>query len=523
MPRSPAEANPGRAVEQPGLERELKLAVSKRHLEMLRRHPFLRKRKSSGKHELTSTYFDTKDSALRRHGLSLRLRSKGDQLLRTIKGTYRGMLDRAERETVFIYDGEGHTRSVDAFLQHLDRNLPTALKPIFKTKIVREVYRIGGVEVCLDKGEIIAGRRSAQIAEIELELKGSDRSEIFSLARKISAIIPAEISVKSKSDRGYDLAAGVKDRVIVAQHPVLPPGCSTAELFQIVCSECLHQLISNRSGVRAHITEALHQVRVALRRLDAAMDLFGKIQSGQKAMKVAKELKWIGDELSSARELDVFISDFLVRFRTGHPGQSGVAEVYRICTRQRKKEYDRANAVLDSPRFRMFLVDVAEWIEAHNGQQRVPSGRKREQSARDLVSKVLSKIWNGMTPGRRIDELDLHRLHKLRLRAKRMRYTIEFTRDLYDNESNPRRIDRVVTELEKLQSTLGKLNDVASAKTMLDRIASGAKADRKNGKFRLMSGLKAMLAASQEMHQSKQLKKAAKALEKLENIRPFWT
>lgn len=128
-----------RAVaQQTGLESELKLEVSARHLDMLRRHSFFRDRKSSGKHELISIYFDTKDSVLRRHGLSFRLRRKGDQLFRTIKGTYRGMLDRPERETLFIYDREDHPGSVDAFLQHLDRNLPTALKPIFKTRIERE-------------------------------------------------------------------------------------------------------------------------------------------------------------------------------------------------------------------------------------------------------------------------------------------------------------------------------------------------------------------------------------------------
>jgi triphosphatase len=518
----PGEPYAGRAVQRTGLESELKLEVSARHLDMLRRHPFFRNRKSSGKHELISIYFDTKDSVLRRHGLSFRLRRKGDQLYRTIKGTYRGMLDRAELETLFIHDGEGHTGSVDAFLQHLDRNLPTALKPIFKTKIVREVYRIGGVEVCLDKGEIIAGRRSAPVVEIELELRGADRSELFALARQVSAIVPAEISVKSKSDRGYDLVAGVKDRAIMAQHPVLPRSCSAADAFQIVCSECLHHLISNRSGVRAHIAEALHQARVALRRFDAAIKLFGKIQSDQKAMKVARELKWIGDELSGARELDVFITDLLVPFRTTHPKESGVAEVYRACIQQREKAYERANAALASQRFRIFLIDAAEWIEVDNGQQIMGSRLKREQSAKDLVSRALSKIWSKMRPGRRIDELDLHGLHKLRLRAKRMRYTIEFTRGLYDNKSHPKRIERVRNELAKLQSTLGTLNDIASAKTILHRITHGTEAVHKNGKLRITSTLKAMVAANQETQKAKQLKKAAKALKKLENVKPFW-
>ncbi|QHO75618.1 hypothetical protein ACH79_26250 [Bradyrhizobium sp. CCBAU 051011] len=74
----------------------------------------------------------------------------------------------------------------------------------------------------------------------------------------------------------------------MARYPVLPRFPSTAEAFQIICGECLHQLIANRAGVRAHIAEALHQARVALRHLDAAVKLFRKIQS-EKATKVAGE------------------------------------------------------------------------------------------------------------------------------------------------------------------------------------------------------------------------------------------
>lgn len=100
----PVETHERNAVQPTGLESELKLEVSARHLDTLRRDPLFRNRNSSGKHELISIYFDTKDRVLRQHGLSFRLRRKGSQLFRTIKGTYRGMLDRAELETLFIYD-----------------------------------------------------------------------------------------------------------------------------------------------------------------------------------------------------------------------------------------------------------------------------------------------------------------------------------------------------------------------------------------------------------------------------------
>ena len=122
----------GRPIEQTALETELKLDVSAENLGILKRHPFFRDQKSSRKEELISIYLDTKDRVLRRHGLSYRLRRKGEELRQTIKGTYQGILDRAERETSFTCDGD-NANSVEAFLRHLDR-VPTALKPVVKTR-----------------------------------------------------------------------------------------------------------------------------------------------------------------------------------------------------------------------------------------------------------------------------------------------------------------------------------------------------------------------------------------------------
>jgi CHAD domain-containing protein len=137
-----------------------------------------------------------------------------------------------------------------------------------------------------------------------------------------------------------------------------------------------------------------------------------------------------------------------------------------------------------------------------------------------IVSKTLSRMSPKMKAVRRIDDLDLRRLHKRRLRAKRMRYTIEFTRSLY--EVSFKRIEGMLKPLGKLQSALGKLTDMASARTILSPIALEAKADPKSVKLRITSRL-TTIAGDQERQKSNELKKAAKAFEKLKNLKPFWT
>ena len=79
------------------------------------------------------------------------------------------------------------------------------------------------------------------------------------------------------------------------------------------------------------------------------------------------------------------------------------------------------------------------------------------------------------------------------VRAKRMRYTIELTRGLH--EANPRRVERLLKQLGKLQSALGQLNDLASARTILHRIAVEAKAGPKNVEARVTSGPVTKIAA----------------------------
>jgi len=217
----------------------------------------------------------------------------------------------------------------------------------------------------------------------------------------------------------------------------------------------------------------------------------------------------------------VFLTDVLVPLRKNRPSDPGVAEVYRACIQQRKMEYGRANAALASRRFRAFLLNAAEWIHAGKWQAMARSPLKRKQLAKVLVSERLSKLRSRMKTGRRIGKLDLRGLHRLRLHAKRMRYTIEFARSLYDKKSNRKRIERVLKDLGKLQSALGNLNDIASRK-IVDRIVAERKHSRKD-KPGTTSRLAVMISGDQEKQKSKQLDKAAKAFDKLENIKPFWT
>ena len=91
----------------------------------------------------------------------------------------------------------------------LTENIRKALKPVFETRIPRTAYRLNGgdtdIAIAFDNGRIVATNSSCPVSEIELELKRGEPAELFKLARTIGDIVPAQLDVKSKSERGFDL------------------------------------------------------------------------------------------------------------------------------------------------------------------------------------------------------------------------------------------------------------------------------------------------------------------------------
>ena len=141
---------------------------------------------------------------------------------------------------------------------------------------------------------------------MELELKRGDSGALFKLARTLAEQVPIQLSVKSKAERGYALMAG-KDLGAVKAAPVaLTPNSSREAAFRPslgpVCTS------SSRIGRgESGDSEAVHQIRVALRRMRAAISLFADMLSDPQTQEMKAEFKWIGGELAPARELDVFI------------------------------------------------------------------------------------------------------------------------------------------------------------------------------------------------------------------------
>ena len=463
LPESPGGPTDASAI-------ELTFNVTAGDLARLRRHPLLRDRlpASINPRLLTSTYLDTRDHAFGRAGFSFRLRGEAGRLIQTIELPRPGILQRCEQQTITTED---ELAVPDHLIARLcGDHLPTALQPIFTIERARQSCRLGGVRISLESGRIVAGDKVVPIHAVVLELKRGRQSALFDVARQILAIVPAEISVRSVAHDGYQMLNSGRIIAVRASAIALAPPMSAAEAVTAVLDACLSLLLANRPGVCAGDAGALHAMRVAARRLDAAIRIFTEVLSADETAIIVRELKWISGELGKARELDVFLAEAVRPLMKAYPRRGSVADLHRSFTRQRAAAYARVKASLTSDRFRAFALSAVEWA---NGNCLDDEDGDRKASA--VVAQELSRQKRKMRTGRHLEELDPRQRHKLRLRAKRMRYATELTRGLFDGTRNTPLIDRSLVALERLQSALGELNDQAGWKEMLDAAADRAR------------------------------------------------
>jgi len=481
-------------------EIELKLEVPAHGLARLGRSSLLKGATTASRKPATlvSVYFDTDKLKLRNKGFSLRVRRIGRRHVQTIKQ------HASEDSPLFVrneWEREiGSTQPDLDFAQDpalellLNKKLRRDLKPVFETHVRRTVYPIESdgseIELTIDRGKLEAGRHSVPICEIELELKSGQSAELFKIARTLAKEIPLQLVVKSKAERGYAVLTGEKLKGVKAARVALSPDISRQVAFQLIARACLYQLAANQPAMQGGDPEGVHQMRVALRRLRAAISLFSEMLASPQTAAVKAEFKWIARELGPVRELDVFIKRVLKPVSDGNPNGAGVAVLARDLQKQRGNAFARALAAVESPRFRALVLDAAAWIEAGEWthQDNALVRALRERPIAPAAAEELHRRWKRILKrGKDLETLGPQRRHKLRIQAKKLRYASEYFTETFPGKKSARRCKRFVFSLEKLQDALGDLNDIAVHE---DTIAAlGLRRRRANPKRAFAAGL----------------------------------
>jgi triphosphatase len=521
----------------PPREVELKLEVPADSLHRLARSSLLqaRRKKPSKPATLVSVYFDTDKLKLPNKGLSLRVRRIGRHHIQTIKqesGESGALFTRNEWE----HQISGRQPDLDvandsALRPVFSKKVRRGLKPIFETRVRRTVYPIQSgdseIELTVDKGKVEAGRQSSPLCELELELKRGESAELFKLARMLAEEVPVQLAVKSKAERGYALIAGEVPEAVKAAPVALTPDCSRQVAFQTIGRACLRQLVANQRAMLRGDPEGLHQMRVALRRLRAAISLFADMLFDPQTEEMKSQFKWISQELGPARELDVFIQRVVRPVTDGKPNGPGAAVLAKDLQQRREEAFARATAAIESKRFRDLVLATAAWIEAGD-RMRSPDDLPRllrEQPIVGAAPDELRRRWKKiLKAGAQLDQLDPQRRHKMRIQAKKLRYASEFFGGAFPGKKAVRRRKGFVAELEKLQDALGDLNDIAVHEGLSERIVDAQDASDKQRGGRAKKAFAAgRLSGREEARVASVLKDAERAYRAFAKAKPFWS
>jgi inorganic triphosphatase YgiF len=449
-------------------EIELKFEIPAAAVPQLENHPAF-----AGPAEvvrLRSVYFDTPGHDLRNAGVSLRVREAEGRVVQTVKArTGSGGIRRGEWEASLSaprpdVEALAHTPAAEVLNGHAAADLT----PVFATTVERalRLWREAGslVELSLDQGEIDAGPEREPIHELELELKSGRPQALFSLARDLARTVPIRLSFDSKAERGYRLAGHEGAAAFKAESLALSAETATAEAFRRVARGCLAQISGSAEFLRrVRAPESLHQTRVGLRHLGAALAAFRPVVEDAAFARLRAEAKWLAGELDQARDLDVFIADCVEPDEVGRPGDPGLAAFRSRLSAAQARAYDRASAAVDSRRFADFLLEAAAWVElgAWTSDPR-PGGWPGDEPVAGFGAASLQRLHRRVRrAARRFGDLDPEGRHRLRIKAKKLRYAAEFFGPAF--QEHPKRRWRYTAALRAVQESLGTLNDVAVA------------------------------------------------------------
>jgi CHAD domain-containing protein len=221
---------------------------------------------------------------------------------------------------------------------------------------------------------------------------------------------------------------------------------------------------------RAPSPDEIHQLRVTGRRLRVALRLFSRLLPSRDSSRLTAELRWFAASLGDVRDLDVYTENFKAYLRTLAPAQRGGLSGYELyLRRERVQARQRAAAAVASPRAAALFADIERLAAAGP----TPGALRRYRSLtvgdamRQSVPRSLARVrrlGNRLATGaQRARPTDLH---DLRIKAKRLRYELEFFGEVY------RLLEQCAKECKALQDLLGRLQDVYTATARLRRYAA---------------------------------------------------
>ncbi|HEX5326594.1 MAG TPA: CHAD domain-containing protein [Acetobacteraceae bacterium] len=458
------------------VETEIKFRLTPTALAAIERHPIVSASPVVSDQRQVTTYFDTPQLDLARQGISLRIRRNGERRTQTVKAIDARAVAarRGEWEQPVAGDVPDLEAAADTPVGEVLHAVAGAmLRPVFSTDVhrVTRVLRPDGdtvVEAACDQGTIIAETKSEPVCELELELKHGDLGALYRLAIELGAAGGLVIEPAGKAERGFRLRSGKDPEAAKATDIDLTPDLTAADAFGATVRSGLSHVLANMQAAHLGDPEGVHQLRIAIHRLRAALLLFRPLLQHETTKRFGAELRRAGHVFGTARDWDVFLLD-TVPAASADRSEPGWLDLLR-----EPAELRRATALtglrqeVDGPAFTALLLGLAGWVEHAS---RHPIGLGNEQLLRpiaeiapELIERVAHKVAKR---GKDLGNASQEALHELRKAVKKLRYSVEFVASLYPRKPGK----RLIKACKDMQELLGAVNDAAVTPELAGQLA----------------------------------------------------
>ena len=427
-------------------------------------------------------YLDTEDWRIGRSGFVLRVRHHDDDGEVTLKDTspaIAGLRRRIEVSEPLPPDGLdalGADGPVGRRLRALAGDAP--LGHLLEVRTRRHPYRLLAGdeflgEVDLDDTIIVVGddQYPVRMRRVEVEAESEWVELLTPLVDQLRRDCSLQPALLSKFEVGL-LAAGIK----VPTTPDLGPTTLGAEpsvgsVAYAVLRRHLASMLAHEAGTRlGEDVEQLHDMRVATRRLRAALALFSGVLPGD-ARRLRDEMGWLAAELGTVRDLDVQL-ERLDSWRHELPPEDGGAliDLARLLRRERHGAREDLLNSLDSQRYTQLVSDFTSMLRPGLGQgSGLRTAAAQAPAAAVVPGLILARHHSAASAAQRARRSgDPEDFHRLRIRCKRLRYALEFVSEIYDGKTRA-----VVRRVVSLQDCLGVMQDAQVAAGRLHSLALG--------------------------------------------------
>ena len=395
---------------------------------------------------LLAFYIDTPDFLLTKSGIAFRIRKEGRQWIQTLKASTANVLERLEHNVVISGDGKNlPSWDINLHQKHkagkllkkvLSKSSGKDLKIVYQTDIWRRKALVntdsGCIEYALDCGSVFtegsSGLVEVFVQEIEVELKNGSPEVVFHQAKEVIRKFDAYIDTRSKSERGFLLAQGLRfkppQKVVNLS---LKNVINKHEIICILVNSCMTQILNNQSVLNLghnDYSEYLHQLRIGLRRLKVVFKYLGNLND-ELSLEGVDSFKTVFKKLGQYRDnhfVSKFLNPILLTLGGSEVKLGGVQAL------------PHPASITKDINFQLFLLE-AMFLGRRKSQNEMDAATKLDKykdfaEFKSFINTQFTKNFKSFSEKiSQFSDLDDYEIHDLRKKMKFIRYSLEFFKD----------------------------------------------------------------------------------------------